>query len=337
MPRRGGWRREGTRRPFRYVDAQGRRIREAETIARLDALAIPPAWRDVWISRTPSAKLQATGLDKAGRRQYLYHAEYRAQQEQLKYDRLIRFAEKLPELRLAMGEHMTLDPLDPKRVCAVAVRLINISWFRVGGERYARSSQTYGVTTLRKAHVRVRGERVTFRFPGKYKVQVRTALVDQELAGAIKQLLELDGNRLFRYQLDGGLCNLTDRKLNEYVKEFMGPEFSGKDFRTWGGTLLAAIAFAERGPVEGKGEQKKVASAVTRSVAEKLGNTPAVTRGSYISPAVIEQYFEGRTIDDFRPRHLRIVTARDIGLDREEQATLSLLRSWRIREARRAA
>ncbi len=337
MPRKGGWRREGSRRPFRYVDAHGRRIRDAETVARLDALAIPPAWRDVWISPNPRAKLQATGVDKAGRRQYLYHGDFRAQQEQLKYDRLIRFAEKLPDLRLAMGEHMTLDPLDPDWVCAIGVRLINLSWFRVGGERYARSSQTYGVMTLRKSHVRVRGNRVTFRFPGKHKVQVRTALVDGELAEAISQLLELPGTRLFRYAVNGGLSNLTDRRLNEYMKEYLGAEFSGKDFRTWGGTLLAAIAFAERGPVEGKGAQRKAVAAVTRQVAEKLGNTPAVTRASYISPAVIEQYLDGRTIEDFRPRHLRIVTARDIGLDREEQATLSLLRSWRIREARRAA
>ncbi len=337
MPRKGGWRREGSRRRFRYVDAHGRRIRDAATLEHLDALVIPPAWRDVWISPNPRAKLQATGVDKAGRRQYLYHAAFRAQQEQLKYDKLIRFAEKLPDLRLAMGEHMTLDPLDPQRVCAIAVRLINLSWFRVGGERYARSSRTYGVTTLHKSHVRVLGKRVTFRFPGKHKVQVRTALIDTELAEAIVQLLGLPGSRLFRYAAYGALYNLTDRRLNEYVKEYLGAEFSGKDFRTWGGTLLAAIAFAERGPVEGKGAQRKAVAAVTRQVAEKLGNTPAVTRASYISPAVIEQYLDGRTIEDFRPRHLRIVTARDIGLDREEQATLSLLRSWRIREARRAA
>src|SRR5437870_7290845 len=215
MPRRGGWRRQGTRRPFRYLDAKGRRIRDAETVARLDALAIPPAWRDVWISPNPRAKLQATGVDDAGRVQYLYHADFRARQEQLKYDKLIRFAEKLPELRLAMGEHMTLDPLQPERICALAVRLINLAWFRVGGERYAQSSRTYGVTTLRKSHVEVRGKRITFRFQGKHKSQVRTALVDTELAESITELIELPGNRVFRYELDGELCNLSDRRLNE--------------------------------------------------------------------------------------------------------------------------
>jgi DNA topoisomerase-1 len=217
------------------------------------------------------------------------------------------------------------------------VRMINLTWFRVGGERYAKSSRTYGVTTLTKEHVRVGGRRVTFRFPGKHNVQVRTALVDVELAEAVAALQATPGKRLFRYELDGRCVNLTDRRLNDYIKQYMGAEFSGKDFRTWGGTLLAAIALAERGPVEKATEQKRAVAAVMRRVAEKLGNTPAVTRSSYVSPAVVEQYLDGRTIEDFRPRHLRIVTARDIGLDPEEQATLSLLRSYRIRRARQAA
>jgi DNA topoisomerase I len=336
MPRRG-WSREGTRRPFRYVDTRGVRIRDLATIGRLDALAIPPAWRDVWISPNVNAKLQATGIDAAGRKQYLYHPDFRAQREAEKFDKLIRFAEKLPELRAAMGEHMTLDPLDPLRVCAVALRVINLGWFRIGGERYAKESRTYGVTTLAKRHVTVRGERVTFRFAAKGRAQVRTALVDAELAESVRALLVTPGRRLFRYDADGKLVNLTDRRLNDYIKEYIGENFSGKDFRTWGGTLLAAIAFAERGPVEGTAEHKRVIAAVMRQVADKLGNTPAVCRASYVSPAVVEQYLDGRTIEDFRPSHLRIVTARNIGLDPEEQATLSLLRSHRIRRARRAA
>ncbi|MFL5970119.1 MAG: DNA topoisomerase IB [Gaiellaceae bacterium] len=337
MPSRLTWTRKGTRRPFRYFDAQGNRIRDPAVIARLDALAIPPAWKDVRIAPTPRAKLQAVGTDGAGRRQYRYHPDFRAQQEAAKYDELIRFAEKLPDLRLAMGEHLTRDPLDPLHVCAVAIRLINLAWFRVGSDRHTKRSRTYGVTTLNKSHVKVRGTRVTFRFRAKGKVQVRTAVVDVELADSIRALLATPGRRLFRYEVEGGLSNLTNRRLNDYVREYMGGDFSCKDFRTWGGTLTAAIAFAERGPVEGKTEQKRVVAAVMRTVADRLGNTPAVARASYVSPAVVDQYLDGRTIDDFRPRHLRIVTARDIGLDQEEQATLSLLRSWRIRESRKAA
>jgi len=227
MPRTG-WRREGKRRPFRYYDARGTRIRDAATIERLDKLAIPPAWSEVWISPGGKAKVQATGIDAAGRKQYLYHPGFRAQQDAAKFDKLISFAERLPDIRMAMGEHMTLDPLDPLRVCAIAVRLINLTWFRVGGERYVRSSRTYGVTTLTKDHVRVGGRRVTFRFPGKHNVQVRTALVDVELAEAVAALGGTPGKRLFRYELDGRLVNLTDRRLNDYIKEHMGVDFSGQ-------------------------------------------------------------------------------------------------------------
>ena len=339
MARRGGWRRVGSRGRFRYLDARGNPITDPAKLERIEALVIPPAWRDVWISSRPGAPLQATGVDKAGRRQYLYHPEFRAQQEQAKYDKLIRFAERLPELRQAMGEHITHDPLDQDRVSAVAVRLINLTWFRVGSERYVRESNTYGVTTLTKRHVTVRGRRVSFRFRTKHGVKVRTALVDLEIAAAVKELLEVRGGRqLFRYGCDGELYNLTGRKLNEYIRRCMGEEFTAKDFRTWGGTLEAAIAFAELGdPPDTALGQKRAVAAVMRRVAERLGNTPAVTRASHVSPAVVEQYLDGRTIDDFRPRHLRVVGARDIGLDVEEQGLLSLLRSWRIRRSRAAA
>jgi DNA topoisomerase-1 len=360
MTRKGGWRRRGNkRRGFRYYDAREKEITDLAKVARIEQLRIPPAWTDVWISPSSTAKLQATGVDAAGRRQYLYHSDFRAAQEQAKYDKLIRFAEKLPDLRAAMSEHMDRDALDRERVAAIALRLINIGWFRVGSERYARQSQTYGITTLGKTHVTVRGNRIALAFRGKHKIWVRTTLADAELADALKELIKLPGGRrLFRYRNgDGELVTLTSRRLNEYIAEHMGAEFTAKDFRTWGGTLLAAIAFAERGPAESPTQAKKAVAAVMRTVAERLGNTPAVTRASYVSPAVVDQYLDGRTIEDFwpdarakaahplngidkrrlRPRHLRVVGARDIGLDLEEQATLSLLRSWRIRRAREAA
>jgi DNA topoisomerase-1 len=337
MARRGGWRREGSRRRFRYVDARGKRITNVEQLARIEALVIPPAWRDVWISPRPGAKLQATGVDAAGRTQYLYHADFRAQQEQAKFDKLIRFAERLPGLREAMCDHMELEPYERERVAAVAVRLINMGWFRVGSERYARESRTYGITTLTKRHVAVRGKRIAFSFRGKHKVLVRTQVVDEELAEAVRELLTLPGGRrLFRYVSEDERFNLTGARLNDYVREFLGDDFTAKDFRTWGGTLVAAVALAEHGPAESETEAKRVVAAVMRRVAERLGNTPAVARSSYVSPAVVEQYMDGRTIDDFRPRRLRVVGARDLVLDAEEAALLSLLRSWRIRSARAA-
>jgi DNA topoisomerase-1 len=338
MARKGGWRRAGSKGRFRYFDSRGERITDEAKLARIESLVIPPAWKDVWISPSANAKLQATGVDGAGRRQYLYHPDFRAQQEQAKYDKLIRFAERLPDLRLAMAEHMDKDALDRERVSAVAMRLIDVGWFRVGSERYAREMKTYGITTLTKRHVRVRGNRIGVNFRGKHRVQVRTTVVDAELAAAIKELLMLPGGRrLFRYEWEGDLYNLTGKRLNDYVRVYMGDEFTAKDFRTWGGTLTAAIGLAERGVAETDAEAKRRVATVMRLVGERLGNTPAVARASYVSPAVIEQYLDGRTIEDFRPRHLRVVGARDMGLDLEEQALLSLLRSWRIRQARAAA
>ena len=338
MARRGGWRRHGRKGRFRYVDSRGKRITDPEKIERIEELVIPPAWRDVWISPRPKAKLQATGIDRAGRRQYLYHPEFRAQQEREKFDRLVRFAERLPDLRKAMSKHMDQEPLSPEWTCALAVRLINLGWFRVGTERYARTTRTFGITTLRKSHVTVRGSRISFRYRGKNRAWVRTAIVDDELAAAMKVLLAARGGRgLFRYSFEGSLRMLTGARLNDYIAEYMGEEFTAKDFRTWGGTLVAAIALAEHGATESETEAKRIVAGVMRAVGEKLGNTPAVARSSYVSPAVVEQYLDGRTLDDFRPRNLRVVGARDTGLDREEQALLSLLRSWRIRRARLAA
>ena len=339
MARRGGWKRLGSqRRGFRYEDSRGHAITDDAALRRIDSLRIPPAWTDVWISPRANAKLQATGVDKAGRRQYLYHPEFRARQEQAKFDKLVRFAERLPALRATMDEHLDQEPLSFEWTAAVAVRLINEGWFRVGDERYARSYKTFGITTLRKGHVQVRGSRITFRFRAKHRILCRTTLVDAELASALKELLALPGGRrLFRYRREGEIYNLGSRRLNEYIRDHLGEEFTAKDFRTWGGTLVAAIALAEAEPAESATAQKRVVAGVMRKVGERLGNTAAVARASYVSPAVVEQYLDGRTIDDFRPRHLRVVTARNSQLDPEEQALLSLLRSWRIRRAREAA
>jgi len=342
MARGTGWTRKGRKGAFRYYDQRGAEITDDVRLERVAKLVIPPAWKDVWISPRAGAKLQATGVDKAGRRQYIYHPDFRAAQEQAKYDKLIRFGEKLPELRGAMAAHMDKNELDRERVSAIALRLINLGWFRVGTDRYVRQSGTYGITTLARRHVNVRGNRVTLQFKAKHALRVRTTLIDDELADAIRELLQLPGgSRVFRYHWDDKIWNLTSKRLNDYVKIYMGEEFSAKDFRTWGGTLLTSVQLAEyaqrHGFPETESAQKRSVTAVMRRVAEQLGNTPAVTRASYVSPAVVEQYLGGRTIEDFRPRHLRVVGARDIGLAPEEQALLSLLRSARIRRALAAA
>jgi DNA topoisomerase I len=305
--------RVGRKGAFRYLDARGREITEAATIERIERLAVPPAWKDVWIAARPSAKLQATGYDRAGRKQYLYHSAYRAAQERAKFERLIRFAERLPALRATLAEHLGLGELERDRVCAIAVRMIELGWFRAGSDRHTRNSGTYGVTTLRKRHVSVRGRRVRVDFAGKGRSRVQTTLVDEELAASMRELLALPGGRVFRYRNGDGLCNLTNRTLNDYVKRNLGEEFTAKDFRTWGGTLLAARAFAEHEP-DGKG----AVTAVMRRVAAQLGNTPAVCRASYVAPVVVDRYLEGRTIADFRARHS--------GLEPDEASLLKLLR-----------
>jgi DNA topoisomerase-1 len=324
--RRGGWRRLGRRR-FRYVDSRGRPITDETQLDRIRSLVIPPAWRDVWISPNASARLQATGIDAAGRRQYLYHEGYRAARERAKFDRLVRFGELLPAFRGHVAEHFDLGPYEHEWACAVAVTLVNRAWFRVGSDRYARTSRTYGITTLTKRHVAVRGKRLTFRFRGKGSVPVRTTLVDDELADAIRALLRYDGGaRLFRFERNGETVNLTGAVLNDYIAEYLGPAFTAKDFRTWGGTLTAAVALAELGPPRGAADERRVLGAAMQRVARELGNTPAVARSSYVNPAVIDHWREGRTLDDFRPRRERILSGRS-GLVVEEAALLRLLRS----------
>ena len=337
MARRGGWRRLGRRKPFRYVDRHGRRITDERQLERIERLVIPPAWRDVWISPNAGARLQATGVDAAGRTQYLYHPDFRAAQEQAKFDRLVRFGELLPNLREQVAADLDAGPYTRDWACAVAVTLVNRGWFRVGSERAARTTRTYGITTLTKRHVDVRGGRVTFRFRAKHRVLVRTTLVDAELAAAVRALLRLDGGgRLLRFERDGERANVTPALLNGYIAEHLGAGFTAKDFRTWGGTLAAAVALAEYGPPGSAAEERRILAHVMRQVGDELGNTPAVARSSYVSPAVVEQWRDGRTLEHFRPRALRVVSGRDPLLREEEAALVSLLRSWRIRRARAA-
>lgn len=317
---RGGWARRGRKR-FRYVNSRGTEIRDDDHLERIAALAIPPAWTDVWISPNPRARLQATGVDSAGRKQYLYHESFRAAQEREKFRRLLTFAKDLPGLRRRLSTHLKLDPYEREWTCAIATSVINKAWFRVGSERH-RSARTYGVTTLRKRHVSVSGDEIAFCFRAKNRKLVRRTIVNSTLADGVQALLELpNGSRLFRFERDGDVVVLTSQLLNEYLGENLGEEFTAKDFRTWGGTLLAARELARRGPAEGKTEAKRTLAAVMRRVGDELGNTPAVARASYVSPVVVDHYLAGRTLDDFRRGNGK----RRSGLTVEEDALVRLL------------
>jgi len=320
VARRGGWRRFGKRR-FRYVDSRGRPITDEDALEHVRGLAIPPAWTEVWISPNAGAKLQATGVDAAGRRQYLYHASFRAAQERAKFDRLLRFATGLPELRARMSRHLQLGPYEREWACALAVRLVNHAWFRVGSDRHARTSRTYGITTLTKRHLTLEGDEIAFCFRGKNRKLVRHSLRSAALARELRALVELPGSRLFRFEREGEVAPLSAPLLNAYIGEHLGDGFTAKDFRTWGGTLAAARALARHGQAESEAEAKRVLGSVMRKVADELGNTPAVARDSYVSPAVVEHYLAGRTLDDFRPR------SRKARLSADEHALLRMLRS----------
>ena len=324
MTRRGGWRRLGSRR-FRYVDARGRPINEEEALERVRSLAIPPAWEDVWISPNAGAKLQATGTDAAGRRQYLYHPSFRAAQERAKFDRLLHFAARLPELRASTRQHLRLGPYEREWACAIAVSLVNHAWFRVGTERHARSSRTHGITTLTKRHVTISGDEIAFRFRTKNRRLVQRTVTNAVLARELRALVSLEpGSRLFRFEREGELVNLMAPLLNEYIGKHLGNGFTAKDFRTWGGTLHAAVELAKHGPPASAADAKRVLSGVMTKVARELGNTAAVARASYVSPAVIDHYEAGRTLEDFRTR-----STRPPRLNADERALLRMLRSER--------
>ena len=243
--------------------------------ARIEGLVIPPAWPDVWISPSPSADLQATGLDAAGRRQCLYRAclPGRPGAGEVRPARAVRRA--LPDLRKTTARHVRREPSSPSGRSRTRRRSINRAWFRVGSERYARTSRTYGVTTLLKRHVSVQGRTLRFTFRAKHRTLVRITLVDPDLAVRRAELLALPGgSRLFRFQDDGAYRDLTGQLLNEYLAEHLGGGFTAKDFRTWGGSLTAAIALAEHGPAASETEARRAIAAAMRRVGEQLGNTP---------------------------------------------------------------
>ncbi len=325
------WRRTGSKsRGFRYETADGRPVEDEAALARIRSLVIPPAWRDVRISPSPRSALQAIGVDKVGRVQRIYHPSFVARRARRKYEKIERFGEALPLLRRKANEDIAREGLGKERVLAVVVRLINDLYFRVGSEESVRRYRTYGVTTLRNRHLEIeRGGRLVFKFTGKHHIRHRRILVDEELAALVRDIKAIGGAKLFNYVgEDGKVHPVSPRDVNDYIKAAAGAEFSAKDFRTWGGTLAAAVELAELGCCDGeKGLKKNVAAAVKR-VAERLGNTPSVCRSCYIHPGVLEAYERGRSIEEFRPRRARrLIRGRQPDYSVEELALLKLLRA----------
>src|SRR3954469_4217153 len=324
------WRRTGSKsRGFRYETADGRRVDDEAALERVRSLVVPPAWREVRISPSPRSALQAIGLDKMGRVQRIYHPTFTAKRARRKYEKIERFGEALPALRRKTNEDIAREDLGKERVLAVVVRLINDLYFRVGSEESVKRYRTYGVTTLRNRHIEInpRGELV-FKFTGKHHIKHRRILVDEELASLMRDIKSIGGSKLFEYYAeDGRVRAVTPRDVNEYIKSATSHEFSAKDFRTWGGTLLAATELAEIGCCEDERQAKKNVVAAVRRVAEHLGNTPTVCRSCYIHPKVLEAYLRGKSIEEFRPRRTRRIARESPDYTIEEVALLKLLRA----------
>ena len=288
-------------RGFWYRDEHGERLDDPLLLDRIDALAIPPAWTDVWIAPYPNGHIQATGVDAAGRRQYIYHPSWREQKDRIKFDRSLALAESLPAARRGVTIDLRSEGLTRERVLAAAFRMLDTGSLRVGSERYADEHGSYGLSTLLAAHATVRGDEVLLDFPAKSGKEWRSEIIDPDLVKVVRALKRRGGRaKLLAWHGDGRWHPLTAAEINADVHARTGGEFTAKDFRTLHGTIAAAASLAKTGPKPSPTARKRAVAEAVRAAAAVLGNTPAVARASYIDPRVIDHYDHGRTIDPDR-------------------------------------
>ena len=325
-----GFRRTGSPDAFRYLDANGRKVRRAETLARIRKLAIPPAWTDVWICEDANGHLQATGRDARGRLQYRYHPQWRAQRDEHKFDRLVDFAAALPAIRDAVERDLAAPGLPRRKLLAAMVRLLDRRYVRVGDERYRRDNGSFGLTTLRTRHVKVSGDTIRLRFRGKSGKEHDLSLADRRLARVVRRCINLPGYELFQYMEDGETRTLCATDVNEYLQEISGADYTSKDFRTWGATVIATVLLTRYGLPGSVAERTKTVNRALRAAGRALGNTLAVCRKSYVHPGVIEAYLA----DELPPRTIDVAAP---GLRAGERRTLVLLRTLRPTSARTRA
>lgn len=278
---------------FRYRNPDGSPVKDAETLARIKSLVIPPAWKNVWICTSPKGHLQATGRDAKGRKQSRYHPRWREVRDETKYERMLAFGAALPAIRERVEHDLAIPGLPRRKVLATVVRLMETTYIRVGNEEYARENHSYGLTTLRNRHVNVDGSTVTFKFQGKSGIRHSIDLTDRRLAKIIKRCQDIPGYELFQYEDSEGRHSIDSADVNEYLKEVSGHDFTAKDFRTWAGTVLACAALRELANFESESQAKKNVVQAIDVVAERLGNTRAVCRKCYIHPAVLDGYMGG--------------------------------------------
>lgn len=314
---------------FTYKDNNGKTVKDKEIREWIQSLVIPPAWTDVEIDENRKADLLVTGRDDKDRKQYIYHEKYREKQNAKKFDRIIDFADQLEHMRRVTGQHLRKRKLNREKVMATMLRLLESAFFRPGSETYSKENSTYGLTTMRHKHLTINGDEMIFHYTGKSNKEQEKIVVDKKLAKIVQDIDDMPGYEIFKYlDEDDNIVDVKSDDLNAYIHEVMGEDFSAKDFRTWAGTMIAAIALDELGVVDKKDQKlldTNIKEAVNR-VSERLGNTPSVARGSYIDPRIIEDYTEGRTLKYFEKEINKLLKNAE-NLSKEEIGVLCMLRN----------
>lgn len=321
-----GIRREHAGKSFRYRYPVGDIADDEQVLGRIRSLAIPPAWQNVWICPDPAGHLQATGLDDRKRKQYRYHRRWREVREETKYTRMIAFGNALPKIRARVEHDLSLHGLNRQKILATVVRLLELSLIRVGNEEYERENESYGLTTLKNKHVDVNGSEISFHFRGKSGKQHRIDVRDRKLAQIVRRCQDLPGQELFEYVDENGkVQDVKSTDVNEYLKEITGEDFTAKDFRTWAGTMLAALALQELEKFDSKTQAKKNVIKAIESVAARLGNTPSICKKCYVHPDILEGYLDGSLAKALSKR-VKKLSASSQDLGPQENAVLGLLK-----------
>ena len=329
-----GIRRKRAGKGFTYVGPDGEKITDRAALERIRSIVIPPGWSDVWICSHPKGHIQATARDAKGRKQYRYHPRWQEVRDEAKYERTIAFGEALPAIRERVEQDLARPGLPREKVLATVVKLLEATLIRVGNEEYARDNRSYGLTTLRTKHVGVEGSKLHFRFRGKGGKLHDVAVTDRRLARIVERCQDLPGQTLFQYRDDDGeFRSVESDDVNQYLREISGQDFTAKDFRTWYGTVLAAMALQELAEFDSEAQAKKNVVQAIEQVAERLGNTKAVCRKCYVHPAVIESYLEGATIETLKQNAEREIRESLAELRPEEAAVIGLLQQRLAREA----
>jgi DNA topoisomerase-1 len=318
--------RKGAGKGFHYLRPDGKPVRDKDTLARIRALVIPPAWTGVWICPDADGHIQVTGRDAKGRKQYKYHPDFRAVRDNGKYDHVLEFAAVLPQIRETVAKHMARRDLGRERVLATVVHLLETTLIRVGNADYAKQNKSYGLTTLKDPHVKIEGAELKFQFTGKSGKSWRLKVTDRRVAKIVRACQELPGQQLFQYlDADGNRQGVTSSDVNAYLREITGSDITAKDFRTWAGTVLAAVALQEFGEIDSAAAAKRNLRQAIESVAGRLGNTATICRKCYVHPEIIDGYLSGDLIKNVKRAIDAELSDKLPGLKPEEAAVLALL------------